>query len=37
MTLQRRTLLSAAAAAPLAGGLPFRSARAQAANTPCAG
>jgi branched-chain amino acid transport system substrate-binding protein len=33
MTLNRRTLLGAAAAAPTLGGLPWRSARAQAANT----
>ncbi|MDB5413017.1 MAG: transporter permease, partial [Rubritepida sp.] len=33
MTIQRRTLLTAAAAAPFAGALPYRSARAQAANT----
>ena len=33
MSLDRRTRLGAAAAAPLLGGLPFRSARAQAANT----
>ncbi len=33
MTLNRRTLLGAAAAAPALGGLPWRSAKAQAANT----
>ncbi len=33
MALDRRSLLSAAAALPALGGLPFRSARAQAANT----
>ncbi|NKE47225.1 ABC transporter substrate-binding protein [Roseomonas frigidaquae] len=33
MTMNRRTLLGAAAALPALGGLPFRSARAQAANT----
>ncbi|MGG5885526.1 ABC transporter substrate-binding protein [Falsiroseomonas sp. HC035] len=33
MTINRRTLLGAAAALPALGGLPFRSARAQAANT----
>jgi len=33
MTIDRRSLLAGAAAAPLAGGLPFRRARAQAAGT----
>jgi branched-chain amino acid transport system substrate-binding protein len=33
MTINRRTLLAGAAALPALGGLPFRSARAQAANT----
>jgi branched-chain amino acid transport system substrate-binding protein len=33
MTINRRTLLGAGAALPALGGLPFRSARAQAANT----
>ncbi|WP_270934401.1 ABC transporter substrate-binding protein [Falsiroseomonas oryzae] len=33
MTVNRRTLLGAAAAAPVWGALPYRSARAQAANT----
>ena len=33
MTLDRRSLLAGAAAAPFAGALPFRRARAQAANT----
>ncbi|WP_237215286.1 ABC transporter substrate-binding protein [Falsiroseomonas oryziterrae] len=33
MTMNRRTLLGAAATAPVWGALPFRSARAQAANT----
>jgi branched-chain amino acid transport system substrate-binding protein len=33
MSLDRRTLLGAAAGIPLLGGLPYRSARAQAANT----
>ncbi|QYU67980.1 hypothetical protein J4558_24480 [Leptolyngbya sp. 15MV] len=33
MTINRRTLLGAGAALPAMGGLPFRSAKAQAANT----
>ena len=33
MTVNRRTLLGAAATAPVWGALPYRSARAQAANT----